>query len=281
MHGKTPPTALQTEYILASRKATTLTQRTWRTALSVGLIVALSLAALAFVQRQQAIQERQQAVYERDVAISGNLISQSQILGDTNPALSKLLSIAAWRLSPSSDARYAMLAAAARPGVARLTGQTGSVTSVAFSPDGKTLASGSTDDTIRLWNMATHQPIGQPLKGHTGSVTSVAFSPDGKTLASGSFDHTLRLWDVATRRPIGQPFSGQSALVASVAFSPDGKTLASGGADGTVRLWDVATHQPIGQPLKGHTGSVTSVAFSPDGKTLASGSFDHTIRLWC
>jgi WD40 repeat protein len=116
--------------------------------------------------------------------------------------------------------------------------------SVAFSPDGKTLASGSADGTVQRWNAATGHRDGPPMGGQHGHVF----------------------------------ISGHE--VTSVAFSPGGKLLASGGADGSVRLWDVATSQQIGGPLTGHTGPVTSVAFSPDGKTLASGSTDHTVRLW-
>ena len=157
---------------------------------------------------------------------------------------------------------------------APLTGHTDDVDSVAFSPDGKTLASGSDDGAVRLWDVASHRQIGAPLTGHTDAVSSVAFSPDGKTLASGSGDDSVRLWDVASHRQIGSPLTGHTDAVDSVAFSPDGKTLASGSDDDSVRLWDVASHRQIGSPLTGHTDAVDSVAFSPDGKTLASGSGD-------
>jgi uncharacterized protein YjiK len=158
-----------------------------------------------------------------------------------------------------------------------IKGHENGVNSVAFSPDGKTIVSGSRDNTIRLWD-TTGKPIGQPFKGHENGVNSVAFSPNGKTVVSGSRDKTIRLWDTSGK-PIGQPIKGHENGVYSVAFSPDGKTIVSGSQDKTIRLWDTSG-KPIGQPIKGHESAVYSVAFSPDGKTIVSGSQDKTIRLW-
>ena len=122
--------------------------------------------------------------------------------------------------------------------VVLLTGHTSPVTSITFSPDGRTLASGSEDGTIRLWDVVTGAPQ-RTLTGHTDWVLSVAFSPDGRTLASGSDDQTVRLWDGVTGAS-QRTLTGHTDWVYSVAFSPDGRTLASGSGDGTTLLWDIA-----------------------------------------
>jgi WD40 repeat protein len=168
----------------------------------------------------------------------------------------------------------------ARPRLIRiLTGHAGSVSAVAFSPDGMLLGTSSDDRTARLWDTATGQAI-RILTGHTGTVTGVAFSPDGTLLATTSNDKTGRLWDVAPGQTI-RILSGHLQAVNGVAFSPDGTLLAtSGGIDKTARLWDTATGQAI-RTLSGHLQAVNGVAFSPDGMLLAtSGSVEGTVRLW-
>src|SRR6266542_3189589 len=156
----------------------------------------------------------------------------------------------------------------------------GIVYSVAFSPDGKTLASGSGDNTIRLWDVGAGRLI-RSLAGHGGAVRSVAFSPDGKMIASASEDKTIKLWQVSTGKYI-RLFNGHTGCVYSVAFSPDGKTLASSSEEGNesaLRLWDVNTGRLI-RSFEERNQWVPSVAFSPDGKMIASGSHEQVVKLW-
>ncbi|MDE0396873.1 MAG: hypothetical protein OXL96_03610 [Candidatus Poribacteria bacterium] len=159
--------------------------------------------------------------------------------------------------------------------IATFEGHTGDVHSVAFSPDGRGVASTS-QNGIKLWDIIKRENIAA-FEGHTGDVHSVAFSPDGTILASGAW-RELKLWDFATRRNIAT-FEAHTSDVSSVSFSPDGSTLASGSSDRTIKLWDVATGTNVAT-FEGHTGDVHSVAFSPDGTILASGSWDNTVRLW-
>ncbi len=151
------------------------------------------------------------------------------------------------------------------------------VNSVAFSPDGRYIASGGWDNDVHLMDGETGKVI-KTFKGHGLVVWSVAFSPDGKRLASASWDHKVKVWDRESGRAL-LTFDGHTTLVHSVAFSPDGLRLVSGGFDGQVKVWDAATGQVIAN-CDGFVFPILAVAFSPDGKHVASGGADRTVKLW-
>jgi WD40 repeat protein len=148
--------------------------------------------------------------------------------------------------------------------------------SVAFSSDGRLLASGGADDTVVIWDVA-HRTAVARLTGHGGTVTSVEFSPDGRILAAAGTGHTIVLWDVATHTRL-RTLAGHTDDVNKVAFDPKGRYLASAG-DTTVRLWNVADGSPR-NVLTGHTDRVKALAFSSDGTTVASAGYDTKVLLW-
>ena len=164
--------------------------------------------------------------------------------------------------------------ATARMGTVRLRH---AAASLAFSPDGKTLASGGYDTFIRLWEVATSKPL-KRLDGHASPVTALLYSPDGTTLFSGDDKGGLRAWDVATGKQKWTK-SGHTAKVACLACSADGKAIASASHDKSARIWAAADGAEIVR-LEGHEHTVNGVAFSPDGKLVASASFDKTVRIW-
>ncbi|MGH3857555.1 MAG: WD40 repeat domain-containing protein, partial [Pseudonocardiaceae bacterium] len=210
-------------------------ERRYRTRTTTVLSTLLVLALIASVF---AFQQRGTAQAQRDDAIFTKITAEADQLRSTDVSLAAQLDLTAYRMRPNSALYTALLTAGNTALSTPLFDHTDAVVSVAFSPNGHTLATGSDDETVRLWNLAdpAHPTsLGPPLTGHTNAVYAVVFSPDGRTLASGSDDHTARLWNIPSAL-----MTGHTKSVTSVVFSPDRRTLASGGVDRTVRLWNVA-----------------------------------------
>jgi WD40 repeat protein/serine/threonine protein kinase len=174
-----------------------------------------------------------------------------------------------------------------KPNYLRLMGHDGPVRSVAFSPNGQLVASGSDDNAIRLWNIATGE-ISQVLRNHSGAVHSVAFSPNGKFVLSGGQekkDNQIRLWNLAGYQEVrvlhATVLAGQDEdAVLSARFSPDGRQIVTASRDRTASLWDVASGNRLRQFEEGHEFLATSAVFFPDGRRLATGAGDNSVRIW-
>lgn len=261
--GVASPAAAQTTSIKATTYYPGVPRRNSRSLMVAGTaVLLLGLAGFVYtLQRQQTVQAlADQKKYE------ACLRQASTVPGaNINPRIQNLIKQcqvgAGWQNLQSQA----------------LTGHTASVWSVALSPDGRTLASGSNDRMIKLWSLPAGKLL-HTLPGHRSDVLSVAISPDGRTLASGSKDRTIKLWSLPTGKLL-HTLSGHSGMLRSVAFSPDGQILASSSWDKTIRIWQLPTGKLV-RTLSGHTGYVNSVAISSQGQTLASGSDDTTVKLW-
>ena len=253
-------------------------------ALAGGMLVVTAIVAAlaiwALHQRDDAQHQRAEARRQTAQATSLALTSIATPLASTRPDVSLLLALAAAKEHPGVEARSsairALLAARDPAVVAILHGHTDQVASVAFSADGRTLASGSQDATIRLWDVRTHRQIGRPLTGHADEVTQLAFSPTAPILASAANqDSTVRLWDTRTHKQIGRPLKGYQ-LDSPPVFSPDGRTLALFGIHGVV-LVDVGTRKTTAK--FGLPGLSKGLAFSRDGRFVVAAS-DEVVTRW-
>jgi WD40 repeat protein len=282
--------ALEREFLEASirqqeseqrlQRRRTMVLRRFVAALTVLVLVAAGLTAYVFHQRTVAITER-------DMAISRQVAGEANRLRQYDVPLAKQLAVAAYAISPTAEARASLLDATASTAATRILGSEGAMQSIAITHDGRVMAAGGGDQTVRLWRLGKRSratPLGEALTGPRDTIFTVAFSPNAAVLAAGGGDRAVHLWDVADPakpRSLGR-LTGASNTIYSVAFSPDGRFLAAGSADNSVHVWDLRDPRAPAamEPLRGSGDYVQAVAFSADGRTLAAGAADGTVRLW-
>src|SRR6266576_1289439 len=284
------PTALQTEYINASRKAARRRRQITLGAVTLAFLIASVLSVMVFFSQAKATKQTRVAVAAKketdETTSQGNVLLSSRLAdgGKNAQALAQLAK--ALRLNPDNReaSGFTVALLTQLSWCVPLTGlmpHNGGINSAQFSPEGQRVVTASTDKTARVWDASSGKPVGEPMK-HELPVNSAQFSMDGQRVVTASNDKTARVWDASSGKSLGEPMKHEER-VNSARFSPDGQWVVTASADGTARVWDATSGKPVGKPMQ-HGGvpfgGVLSAQFSPDGRQIVTASADMTARVW-